>query len=239
MPHHSITTAGMVGTAALRPGEVSLAHNGVLFLDEFPEFRRNVLELLRGPLEDRQITLTRASGSVRLPAAFTLVAAANPCPCGYLGHRERPCSCLPSSVDRYRNRLSGPLLDRIDLQVWVQPVPVSELTAHKRGESSERVRARVQSARALQTARYREAGIRCNAELSGNAIRTATRVSARAEQALADTVSRNHLSARAWARIIKVSRTIADLADSQQITPEHILEASSYRVLQTLDAATA
>ncbi len=227
-PHHTISAAGMIGNALLLPGEVSLAHRGVLFLDELPEFRRHVLELLRGPLEDRQICLSRAAGNVVFPASFSMVAAANPCPCGYQGHPTRACTCGPASIDRYRSRLSGPLLDRIDLQVWVQPVDASALVHGRPGECSGQVRVRVESARRRQRARY--AGASCNAELSGDAIHAAADATSEAQRLLESTLEQHGLSGRAWARILKVARTIADLEGVARVEAIHVLEASAFRV---------
>ncbi|MCB9779973.1 MAG: YifB family Mg chelatase-like AAA ATPase [Alphaproteobacteria bacterium] len=228
-PHHTISAAGMVGSATLRPGEVSLAHHGVLFLDELPEFSRHVLELLRQPLEDREITLTRAAGTVRLPASVSLVAAANPCPCGYLGHPTRPCACSPGAVERYRTRLSGPLMDRIDLQVWVQPVDPEQIVHGRRGESSAAVRARVEAARARQRERPGQGG-QSNAALRGEAIREVAAPTTEALRVLEDALARFGLSARAWARILKVARTIADLDGADVVDAAHVLEASSFRL---------
>ena len=229
-PHHSITPAGMVGTASLQPGEVSLAHKGVLFLDEVAEFRRSVLELLRGPLEDRNVRLVRAAGSAVLPADVSLVAAANPCPCGYSGHPVRPCICTPAQVDRYRGRLSGPLMDRIDLQVWVRPVDSSSLVGGTPGESSIDVRTRVESARARQRLRLPDTGVASNASLSGDAIRRAARPTEDAQRFLQEVLDRHGLSARAWARILKVARTIADLDSVERVDVPHVVEAAAYRM---------
>ncbi|MFT5683360.1 MAG: magnesium chelatase family protein [Myxococcota bacterium] len=229
-PHHSISAAGMIGSASLQPGEVSLAHHGVLFLDEVPEFSRSVLELLRSPLEDRRLTLCRAQGTVTLPASISLVAAANPCPCGYLGHPTRVCICLPSALDRYRSRLSGPLLDRIDLRIWVQPVAAELLVRGPGGESSSEVRARVVKARDRQRARLLGTGLTCNAELSGESLRQHASPSPEAADLLEAAIQAQGLSARGWSRILKVARTIADLDGADQIDTEHVLEASSYRL---------
>lgn len=231
-PHHTISAAGMVGSASLRPGEVSLAHHGVLFLDEVPEFSRHVLELLRGPLEDRSITLTRAAGTVRLPASAALVAAANPCPCGFLGHPSRPCACPPAAVERYRSRLSGPLLDRIDLQVWVQPVDPELLARGAPGEASSRVRARVEAARQRQRQRALSLPLsaQSNATLQGDEIRLAARPTPEALQVLSEAMDRLALSARAWSRTLKVARTIADLDEADRVGTIHVLEATSYRL---------
>lgn len=228
-PHHSVTAAGMIGNAALRPGEVSLAHLGVLFLDEVAEFQRSVLELLRGPLEDRTLHLTRANGSVEFPADISLVAAANPCPCGYLGHPSRPCVCSPGAVERYRQRLSGPLLDRIDIHVWVDPVPPTELASAAPGESSEEVRERVETARARQRERYGEWGIQCNAQLQGDRVREAGHPTDAAVAVLEQTISRLGLSARAWSRVLKVARTVADLDGDPRVDAPHVLEALAWR----------
>jgi magnesium chelatase family protein len=230
VPHHSISNAGLMGNAQLQPGEVSLAHEGVLFLDEIPEFRRSALELLRGPLESREVRLSRAKGSVLYPASFSLIAAANPCPCGYYNHPDRPCVCTPHQVDRYRHRLSGPLIDRIDLQVWVHPVQPDELAAHQPGESSATIRARVNEARRRQHRRYLSLGIKSNAELQGDAIRTQTHVTDDAILALRDLTRRYSLSGRSWARMLKVSRTIADLDGSEHVLRKHIFESSVYRL---------
>ena len=229
-PHHSISAAGMVGTAHLLPGEVSLAHHGVLFLDELPEFRRDVLELLRAPLEDRVVRLVRARGSVVFPADTALVAAANPCACGYLGHPRRACTCSPGALQRYRARLSGPLLDRVDLHVWVQPVDAADLASRRPGESSAAVRERVQAARAAQRRRYGPDGPRSNAALSGDAIREAADPTDEAVSLLRDAVDRHALSARTWARMLKVARTIADLDGAARVAVEHVLEATSFRL---------
>ena len=229
-PPHSISTAGMLGSATLQPGEVSLAHHGVLFLDEVPEFHRNVLELLRGPLEDRRLTLCRARGTVTLPASISLIAAANPCPCGSLGPPTRVCPSPPASLERYRARLSGPLLDRIDLRIWVQPVSADLLVRGPGGEPSSAVRARVVRARDRQRERLAGTRLRCNAELSGEQLRTHAAATRRAITLLETAINAQGLSARAWSRILKVSRTIADLDGSDQVDEPHILEASSYRL---------
>lgn len=229
-PHHSITASGMVGNAFLQPGEVSLAHQGVLFLDELPEFQRHVLELLRAPLEDRELRLTRAQGSVIFPAGFSLIAAANPCPCGFQGHPTRPCSCGPALIERYRSRLSGPLLDRIDLQVWVQPVDGGQLVNGAPGEDSATVRARVEVARARQQARYAGAAFSCNAALYGDHIREMAQPTAAASRLLQQTIDAQGLSARTWARLLKVARTLADLDGAERVDTPQLLEASSYRL---------
>jgi magnesium chelatase family protein len=234
-PHHSISNAGLMGNAKLQPGEVSLAHHGVLFLDEVPEFSRSALELLRGPLENREVRLSRARGTAIYPASFSLIAAANPCPCGFYGHPSRPCVCSPSQVDRYRNKLSGPWLDRIDLQVWTQPLSPQDMVSTKPGERSQAVRERVNAARELQLKRYEHSDVGCNAELIGDGIRSAANPTDEALESLRAVMEAHALSGRAWARILKVSRTIADLAQQPRVDVAHILEASSYR----MDGASA
>ena len=238
-PHHSITVAGMGGSATLRPGEVSMAHHGVLFLDELPEFHRPVLELLRQPLESRQIRIDRARGAICFPASISLIAAANPCPCGYAGHPSRPCVCTPGQADRYRNRLSGPLLDRIDLQVWVQPVDTQRLVHGQPGEGSDAVRARVEAARARQRRRYGPDGPGSNAELRGEAIRAAANPTPEASRLLQQTLDRHALSARAWSRILKVARTLADLDGAERVAAPHVLEAASTRTALTPASGSA
>lgn len=230
-PHHSISNAGLLGNARLEPGEVSLAHRGILFLDEVPEFRRSALELLRGPLENRSVRISRAKGTAVFPASFSLVAAANPCPCGFHGHPTRPCACTPSQVERYRKRLSGPLLDRIDLMIWTRPVNPDDLASMEDGESSASIRQRVNEARARQTHRYANLPITCNAELSGGAIRATAAPTSQAIESLKTVSEANGLSARGWSRILKVARTIADLEGTPSVTAPHILEASSYRIM--------
>ena len=231
-PHHGISDAGLVGGGAVpRPGEVSLAHHGVLFLDEILEFKRHVLEGLRQPLEDGTVTVTRASASIRYPARFMLVAATNPCPCGYYGDRTRECRCTPHQVRRYRARLSGPLLDRLDIHLDVPPVPVHELGGESRQESSATIRARVIAARERQTARYRHERLYCNAQLKPRHIKKYCAVGASAKDLLEQAMTRLGLSARAYGRILRVARTIADLADSSSIEPTHVAEAIQYRSL--------
>jgi len=231
-PHHSITNAGLMGNAKLQPGEVSLSHNGVLFLDEIPEFRRGALEVLRGPLENREVRLSRALGTAIYPASFSLIAAANPCPCGYFGHPTRPCICSPSQVDRYRKKLSGPMLDRIDLTVWTNPVEPTELMATEPGESSKTVRMRVNRARSVQMTRYAAAPINSNAELAGDAVRSASDPTKDALITLKRLCEKHGLSGRSWARILKVARTIADLENGERVHTKHVLEASGYRTLE-------
>jgi magnesium chelatase family protein len=234
--------AGLLGggTSLLRPGEVSLAHHGVLFLDEVTEFRRDAIEGLRQPLEDGRVVVTRVIGSVEFPARFTLVGAANPCPCGYAGDPKRHCRCLPNRVEQYRSRLSGPVLDRIDLRLAVPRLARAELLGQAPGESSSAVRARVQEARARQLARYRGSPVRCNAQLPGPRARREARLTSGAEALLARAVEGLALTGRGFDRALKVARTIADLGGSGAVEADHLAEALSYRVdLREEEAARA
>ena len=231
-PHHSVSPAALAGGGtSLHPGEVSLAHNGVLFLDELPEFSRDALEVLRQPIEDGVVTISRVSGTACYPSQMMLVAAMNPCKCGYFGHPTRPCTCTPSAIQRYRQRISGPLLDRIDLHVDVAPVAYDELTAPTGGECSASIRERVLAARAIQQSRYQSEGITCNARLPARLLRRYCVMSAEASDLLRAAFTGMGLSARAYDRILKVSRTIADLAHAPRIEAEHIAEALQYRSL--------
>jgi magnesium chelatase family protein len=232
-PHASVSQPALLGGGSPpRPGEISLAHHGVLFLDELPEFQRNTIEALRQPLEDRAITIGRVHGTVTLPASFMLVASANPCPCGWLGSRDRACTCGPAAIERYRGRLSGPILDRIDLQVHVPNVTLDEMRSAEPGESSAQVRERVVAARARQARRLADYGLRCNAEMSSQALRETCPLTADAERALARLhARRGAMTGRAIDRLIKVARTIADLAAATAIDAGCIQEAASYRAL--------
>lgn len=232
-PHHTISDVALIGGGAqMQPGEVSLAHNGVLFLDEFPEYSKNALETLRQPLEDRHITIARARYNVTLPCSVMLVAAMNPCPCGYYNDPSHACTCRPGQVQRYMSRISGPLLDRIDLQVEVTPVPVSELAHAPEGEPSASIRQRVVAARARQSERFAACpGVHCNAQMSAKHIQQFVQLDASATRALEMAMQRLGLSARAYERILKVALTIADLAATDTITATHIAEAISYRNL--------
>ena len=232
-PHHTISDVALIGGGGnIQPGEVSLAHNGVLFLDEFPEFSKNALETLRQPLEDRHITISRAKYTATLPCSMMLIAAMNPCPCGYYNDPSHECSCRPGQVQRYMSRISGPLLDRIDLQVEVTPVPVKELSTAPEGESSAEIRARVIAARERQTARFAQTPrVHCNAQMEAPHIREFVHLDDGARQSLETAMNRLNLSARAYERILKVALTIADLAASDVVTSVHIAEAVSYRNL--------
>ncbi|MFO0697898.1 MAG: YifB family Mg chelatase-like AAA ATPase [Nitrospira sp.] len=230
-PHHSISDAGLVGGGTIpKPGEVSLAHNGVLFLDESLEFKRGALEGLRQPLEDGYVILTRASGTLKYPAQFMLIAAMNPCPCGYYGDRTRSCICSGIQIRRYRAKLSGPLLDRLDIHLDVPPVPVRELrTELPASESSSVIRARVVTARDRQRRRYRAEGIYTNAQLKPRLVKRYCGLEQPAQELLEQAMTRLRLSARAHGRILRVARTIADLADAEKIEAVHIAEAIQYR----------
>jgi magnesium chelatase family protein len=232
-PHHTISDVALVGGGTLpRPGEISLAHNGVLFLDELPEFDRRVLEVLRQPLEEGSVRIARAARTAVFPARFVLVAAMNPCPCGFRGDRRRECRCTPLQMARYRHRLSGPLRDRLDLVVEVPALPVSVLTRPDGGEASTVIRARVEAARALQRARFQGTTLRVNAELAGRPLRAACALDAAGARLLETAAARLGLSARGYDRVLKVARTIADLAGSDRLDATHLAEALQYRLVE-------
>ena len=231
-PHHTVSPAGLSGGGTIpRPGEISLAHNGVLFLDELPEFRRDAMEVLRQPIEDGQVTISRVNGSITYPCSVMLVAAMNPCPCGYFGHPTKACTCTPNAVARYLGKISGPLLDRLDLHVEVPPVGFDSLSSDQKAESSAKIKERVDAARRIQNQRFSGTGITCNARITPDRLHEFCRLSESARILLKNAFDRLGLSARAYDRVLKVSRTIADLDKSETIEPRHAAEAVQYRTL--------
>lgn len=234
-PHHTISDAGLIGGGPIpRPGEVSLAHNGVLFLDELPEFRKNVLEVLRQPLEDNRITIARVMGTVTFPASVMLIAAMNPCPCGFFTDTQHECTCTPITIQRYRSRISGPLLDRIDIHIEVPAVKYRELTDRSAGEPSTTIRARVNQARQRQLERFHGTSFYCNAQMGARELHQHCQVEAAGERLLELAINRLGLSARAYTRILKVARTIADLDEGGPIEAHHLSEAIQYRSLDRM-----
>ncbi|MFT4757728.1 MAG: magnesium chelatase family protein [Vicingaceae bacterium] len=232
-PHHTISDVALVGGGGFpQPGEISLAHNGVLFLDELPEFKRTVLEVMRQPIEERRITISRARFTVDYPASFMLIASMNPCPCGYYNHPDKECMCAPGMVHKYLNKISGPLLDRIDLHVEVTPVDFEKLSEARLSEKSERIRERVVASREIQTARYDKIkGMHSNAMMGSKQVREICKIDEQGQALLKQAMEKLGLSARAYDRILKVSRTIADLAGSKNIKTDHLAEAIQYRSL--------
>lgn len=231
-PHHTISDAGLIGGGVhIEPGEVSLSHNGVLFLDEFPEFSRRALEVLRQPLEDGVVTITRAAGTLTFPARFMLVAAMNPCPCGYNGHPGHECTCTTRQISSYRSKLSGPLLDRIDLHVEMPAVAYTDLSSSPQGDTTEMIRDRCQAARERQYARFTSSDIRCNAHIPAAQVSDVCTLTSEAESVLKMAVDQLGFSARAYHRVLRVARTIADLDSSDNLLPQHVLEAVQYRNL--------
>jgi magnesium chelatase family protein len=232
-PHHTISDVALVGGGGNpQPGEISLAHNGVLFLDELPEFKRAVLEVMRQPMEERRVTISRAKIAIDFPASFMLIASMNPCPCGFYNHPEKECTCPPGAVQKYLNKISGPLLDRIDLHVEVTPVAFSELSSTRPQETSSVIRDRVIIAREKQAERYKDhTGIYCNAQMTSKLLREICVITTPGQNLLKTAMEKLNLSARAYDRILKVSRTIADLSKSADIKPEHLAEAIHYRTL--------
>lgn len=231
-PHHTISDIALIGGGTkIKPGEVSLSHNGVLFLDELPEFHRNVLEVLRQPLEDGVVTVSRATGSITFPSRFMLVAAMNPCPCGYFTDRRRECRCTPAQIQRYMSKISGPLLDRIDIHVEVRAVEYRDLAEDAPGEKSADIRARVGKARSIQRERFKRSRVHCNANMGSSHLREFCGLAREGRELLKLAMGELGLSARAYDRILKVARTIADLEGREDIRPEHVSEAIQYRVL--------
>lgn len=231
-PHHTVSDVALVGGGSNpQPGEISLAHNGVLFLDELPEFKRTVLEVMRQPMEDRKVTISRSRFSVTYPASFMLIASMNPCPCGYYNHPEKECVCAPGVVQKYLNKISGPLLDRIDLHVEVTPVSFNELSGNRKTDDSASIRQRVIRARHIQSNRFEGKKIYCNAQMEAQTVQEICTISEVSRTMLSRAMQKLQLSARAYDRILKVARTIADLAASQDILPEHIAEAIQFRSL--------
>jgi len=229
-PHHTISYAGLVGGGRVpSPGEISLAHRGVLFLDELPEFGTKLLEMLRQPLEDRQLTIARSHGSVTFPSSFMLIAAMNPCPCGYFGDPVRECTCSHAMVSRYQKRISGPLLDRIDIHVEVPRVEYEKLSDERLGEPSADIQVRVEAARERQRARFAGTGLLANADMGPAEVRIHCTVDEGGTSLLRAAMQQLHMSARAYHRILKLARTIADLAGSESIEPAHLAEAIQYR----------
>ncbi len=230
-PHHTISNVALVGGGKFpRPGEISLAHRGVLFLDEFPEFSREVIEALRQPLEDGNITIARARGSMQFPARFILVASQNPCPCGYANDPQKICSCLQSTLNKYQKKISGPILDRIDLHIEVPRLSFDKLSNTKNGESSDTIRQRVIFARKIQQARFNNTNIFTNAEMGNNELKKYCALDSESLNLLRSAVEKLHLSARSYNRILKISRTIADLDKSENISINHLAEALQFRI---------
>lgn len=231
-PHHTISDVALVGGGQNpQPGEISLAHHGVLFLDELPEFKRSVLEVLRQPLEERRITISRSRSSVDYPASFMLIASMNPCPCGFYNHPTKPCVCTSSQIQKYLNKISGPLLDRIDIHIEVVPVPFEKLSQQPQSDSSATIRARVEAARLRQAERFISTGIYCNAQMTSRQIAEFCQLDKESVELLKLAMERMNLSARAYDRILKVARTVADLSESEAITSSHVAEAIQYRTL--------
>jgi magnesium chelatase family protein len=232
-PHHTISPAGLAGGGQLpKPGEISLTHRGVLFLDEFPEFPKNALQILRQPLEDGEITIARAAGSIRYPAQFSLVAAMNPCPCGFLGDAKRECVCTPAQIIRYRSKVGGPLMDRLEIQIEVPRLTREEMVKVANGEASKEIRRRVEKARLRQLRRFKKTKINCNAQMKSKQISQFCQLSPQASHLLEKALDELSFSARAYDKILKVALTIADLSDSSCIEVEHIAEAIQYRSLE-------
>lgn len=231
-PHHTVSAAGLSGGGIVpRPGEISMAHGGVLFLDEFPEFSRQAMEVLRAPIEDGKVTISRANGRLTYPCEFSLVAAMNPCPCGFFGHPKKKCICGQNAVKKYLGKISGPMLDRLDIHVEVPAIEYDELTDKVKGETSAEIRLRVDAARKIQNERYKGTGVTCNARLTSELIRKYCVLTSDAETVLKAAFERLGMSARSYDRILKIARTIADLAGEQKINSSHIAQAIQFRSL--------
>ena len=231
-PHHTVSGVSLVGGGRIpKPGEISLSHYGVLFLDELPEFNKNTLEVLRGPLEDRQVTVSRVNGTFTYPANFMVAASKNPCPCGYYGSKEKECTCSKTAISKYMGKISGPLLDRIDICIEVSPVKYSKLDSSEKIETSQEIKRRVDKARKIQLERYKESKILSNSELTPRLIDKYCKLDERGKKILEDAFNKLKLSARAYGRILKVARTIADLDESKNIEVKHIAEAIQYRTI--------
>lgn len=231
-PHHTVTPVSLVGGGKNpKPGEISLAHNGVLFLDELPEFNRNSLEVLRGPLEDRKITISRLNSTITYPCNFMFIASMNPCPCGYFGSKEKECKCKPEQIRKYINKISGPLLDRIDIHIEVAGIKFSKLQSNKKVENSKEIKNRVNKARKIQIERYKEYNIYSNAELTPKLIEKFCKLNNASKIILEKAFKKLGLSPRAYGRILKVARTIADLESQTEISQKHLVEAIQYRSL--------
>ena len=231
-PHHTISGASLIGGGRIpRPGEISLAHYGVLFLDELPEFNKNTLELMRGPLEDEKVTISRVNASLTYPCNFMMIASMNPCPCGYYGSKEKECTCSESAITKYMGKISGPLLDRIDIHIEVQEVKYDKLNSNIESESSEKIKERVNKARKIQLERYKEYNIYSNSELTPKLIEKYCKLDKDCRQILKNSFEKLGLSARAYSRILKVARTIADLDEKDNIETKHLAEAIQYRNL--------
>ena len=231
-PHHTVSISSLVGGGRIpKPGEISLAHNGVLFLDELPEFNKNTLEVLRGPLEDKKVTISRVNAALTYPCDFMLVASMNPCPCGFYGSKEKECTCTQEAINKYMNKISGPLLDRIDIQVEVMPVKYQKLKEDGQAETSKNIRERVNKARKIQIERYKNYGIYSNSQLTPKLIDIYCKIDSKSSKLLQVAFENLHLSARAYNRILKVARTIADLEQKENIEAKYIAEAIQYRSL--------
>ncbi len=231
-PHHTVTINSLIGGGNIpKPGEISLAHYGVLFLDELPEFNKNTLEVLRGPLEDREVTISRVNASLTYPCNFMFVASMNPCPCGFYGSKDKECTCTPEAIARYMGKISGPLLDRIDIQIEVTPVKYQKIASDEKIETSETIKQRVDNARKIQLERYKEHGIFSNSEITPSLSNIYCKLDLKSKEIVQNAFERLGLSARGYERILKVARTIADLDEKENIEAKHIAEAIQYRSL--------